>query len=1501
MNTNQREEPVPNKSKKEMLSGPETPNPEPFPHKTPNKARQLPPITANVDSVKNQKMSKITPTQNTPSQASHKTGPKSIQNQISSTRGKQIPVKQKDNYQTFIESKNGQENYEEPGLINFFLFLHINKIVNLGAKKLYQFDMLYKPPSITTHEYNDKNFKDRVLKEFNENQNRSYLVLILRHCFKAYLWVILLGCLNYGFQVLSPIFVKLFLEWLSEPETEDWHGWVYGTVLIFVSFSKPFFHHKRMLRYHSLVIQSQLVTRRYIIDKISSLPVEAFSKLDLGKITNMMTSNTKALGASLSSHFHFIISPLMIVIYSINLITEIGWMGLAVPVIVLIIVQLQNLMHKRLRDLNKKRFQVADQRGKKISEVISGIKMIKFNAWEQIMIDQIDEMRLRERSILKKYFLIKGLILSFGVFSPLLCGVFIFWYYSTYRGGLTLPQTYALLAIFNNLIHPIRFLEDTQTKMESARVASDRIGLLKILQKKGKQEDDIDLELGDLMVSGAEFCWRNQEFDKKFDKMEAQIKSKKKKGAKKKENKVAERSSSSKESKEGSKKLDLYNPVLSGVDFTSKKGEFTAVIGKVGSGKSSLLMGLMDELVRSKGEIRKRGRIAYVSQEAFLLNDTVRENIVFGRPFDAERYQRVLELCELVEDLDVLPGKDLTQIGERGINLSGGQKQRVSLARAVYSDSDIYLIDDSLSALDAHVGQRILDNVFKGELRGKNMIMVTNMESHLEEVDRVVLIDEGRIVANGTLQEVKETEFYKNYTVEVDEKNKSFDSIDDDEDKAGNKNERELTKDHQNGQRNSSKDHQKVQNQNSERVEKTDKKGEPEVSEGEKSKAETQLQKGRLNKKDLRQKGQISAKIYTWYISNAGCLLATLTVIFYTLFLLLKILADWWIGKWTKKTYSISDNAYPTIYLGIIILVAVTIFTRSTLYGMAVSKASFNIFKDITKNILRRKMAYFDTTPSGILMNRCTKDVNDCDFGVPNTLGRFTEYLFQMIGVLLVLVAVFPGMLVAFAMFMCICIGSYGKMMKSMVEFKRLVKLATSPVISKTSELLAGVVTVRAYGKEDHLKKQFLRASDLLNVCEYHERLTPRWLRVRIEYSLWLIVAVSIVGVIVNKSYRFLFIEDPSVIGLLLVYLMTLSNYSGAFMMNLMRLMKEMSSVERIYEYHVWTDHERPWEDPKPREGWPSTGKISLKNVKVRYRDGLPLVLKGVDFEVQPKSKIGIVGRTGSGKSTILLTLLRMIEIPDENHLKEGSKIEIDGLDLAGIGLHYVRRSMVIIPQDPFLLQGTLRYNVDPVGLYSDEEILEALGKVELFESLSHQIDTKTQKFKKEKKLKNDGTGAKNGSQMVPDDPSNSERNPIASDNRSKQIAKILDLQIEKGGVNLSMGQRQLICIARALASKPLILLMDEATANIDQKTDKIIQTVIQQKMKETTVITIAHRLNTIINYDKIVVLGDGVKLEEGAPLELIDQKGEFYEMLSQGGEEYLDKMVELARNGGGY
>lgn len=921
----------------------------------------------------------------------------------------------------------------------------------------------------------------------------------------------------------------------------------------------------------------------------------------------------------------------------------------------------------------------------------------------------------------------------------------------------------------------------------------------------------------------------------------------------------------------------------------------------------------MDELDRKSGIVKSKGKVAYVPQNAFLLNASFRDNISFGCDFDMKKYEETVVKCRLVDDLETFAGGDLTEIGERGINLSGGQKQRVSLARAVYSDSDIYLIDDALSALDAEVGKQIFNGVFKKKLKGKTILLVTHASYILDQVDKVLVMRGGEVVVSGHFNDIKDHPEYKNYseTQKKQEKKEEGENSSESAQESKKSDEFEMNSEEEQNMvdfaENTDRDMGPIKkfetctvlrsgdlefNLNKDLEYNLEEEYERlrNLSLRVTEKRSNELKKaGTLTVKETKKKGFTGVGVYLEYFRNFNWGLVTLTLILYLIYASLRVFSDFWLSYWAEDVYpSLSYSTYPKVYSYLALALFISLTIRAYVIAKGAQTAGYKMNTQLMTGLFKRPLSFFDTTPIGVVLNRATRDMGEMDLHMPNMYQHLTFNSLHILSIFVVIAIGNPIIIIFFIVMLIWYFVSSKDLSRVTVDLKRVNQLTNSPLISVMAESVRGSTSLRAYEKVSYQGYKYTLCAEATISSKTHLKFAETFFYVKVEMIMGgLAVILTCVAVVLAKTTGFGYDGSPEAstnLALGLTWVTAITDWIAFTLFSLNIVSQGMSSAERIFDYATPGPDEVEREsiqdgDKKLEENnWPQTGDIKATNVACRYRPGLPRVLKGLDFEIQSTKKIGIVGRTGSGKSTLILNFKRILEL---DNLLPGEKkplpqLVINSIDISKIGLRLLRKSITLIPQDPFLLQGTIKYNLDPYEKFTEEEIISVLRKTRVLDSLQSTLARK--------QTSNENIKGQEDQELNP--------------KSQNSIDKILNFQLESKGSNLSLGQRQLLSISRAILSKPKILLMDEATANIDTKTDSLIQKLIKYEFPETTILTIAHRLNTIIQYDKILVLDQGTIQEFDTPVSLLENSESLFTKLIQGqGEEFYKKMMKMAHD----
>uniref|UniRef100_A0A914E6G5 Uncharacterized protein n=1 Tax=Acrobeloides nanus TaxID=290746 RepID=A0A914E6G5_9BILA len=824
--------------------------------------------------------------------------------------------------------------------------------------------------------------------------------------------------------------------------------------------------------------------------------------------------------------------------------------------------------------------------------------------------------------------------------------------------------------------------------------------------------------------------------------------------------------------------------------------------------------------------------IGYVPQQPWIQNKTLRENILFRRQHDDFYYDKVIEACALREDLNILSARDQTEIGERGINLSGGQKARVSLARAVYQRADLYILDDTLSAVDSHVGNHIFENVIgpQGVLKNTTRIFALNSMAFLKYCDRIVVMQDGKINEIGKYEELVSksegafAEWMREYLKKMVEQQKSKESTIDGVDEATYRAEmddvlKELVGSPSAGiliQRLSSTENERnfshIYARQTSNLSITSTLSDRPLCQPHLTNVP---QVGRLVDEEYMEVGKVSWTMYLEYIRAFGFKLAlAFMVVLFGMSSTAETVANIWMAKWTSQlNHETAQTKYLAIYGISAIMNCIGIGIAGLIFSWGAFIASTRLHDTLVSSLLRSPMSFFDTTPMGRILNRLSNDIERADESLPLTLSFMCILLSVVFQCIVTIVIVIPPLLalaIPLFIFFVMLVRYYTA---TSVQLRRLVSKSWSLVTSYVQDSYLGADSVRIFNAVDRFQTQMRQMSDMTIECDHTEITSNRWIQVRLD----LLTQTVVFGFIMIAIY----LGDLHIIsmGILALVITNGSTFSG-FLGEIARCWKDSEMnvvcVERIKEY-VENKHEAPWQIDiyKPPYNWPSTGTIVFKDFCLRYREDTDLVLKHLNFTVNGGEKMGIVGRTGAGKTSLTLALFRLIEPTD-------GTILIDGVDICRIGLHDLRHALTIIPQDPVLFCGSLRSNLDPFDEFTDEEIWLAVEQAHLKQFVVN-------------------------------------------------FEEKLQYEISEGGSNLSVGQRQLVCLARALLRKNTkILVLDEATAAVDVETDRLIQDSIREYFNNCTILTIAHRLNTILDYDKILVMDAGEVRELDTPRNLL-------------------------------
>ena len=1172
---------------------------------------------------------------------------------------------------------------------------------------------------------------------------------------------------------LQPWFLKMLISFVNDysngKETSLYRGIMISMGMFVVSVITTLSLHQYFERSFGVGMNVRTSVTNAIFQKSLVLSSEARATRTTGDTVNLMSIDTQRL-QDVCTNGHMIWSgPLQIIMCLISLYKLVGdsmWVGV---VILIILVPINSYLASNQKQLQKQQMADKDLRTRLTSELLSCIKSIKLFAWEDSLVSRLDRIRDDQELVsLRKIGVFQASMSYIWTFTPFVVSCSTFAVY-VYLGSkpLTIDIVFPAVALFNMLGFPMAIFPNLISSLIEANVALNRV--TNYLTGEELQPDAVTRvasveNIGDVSVSMKDGCFTFTHADTANDKL-----------------------------------------ALRNINFEARKGELVCVVGKVGSGKSTLLLSMTGDIRKVSGIVTVAGDVAYVSQDPWIFNGSVRENILFGRKYDEQLYNETIAACSLTDDLNILPDGDTSLVGEKGLSLSGGQKARISLARAVYARADVYLLDDPLSAVDEHVGQHIIANVLgkNGLLSTKTIVLATNNIPVLNQADKICMISNGELVEQGSVGDnipkiqALLSEFGRSKKDESSSEAASTQGI-------------------QSKGLPESADSERIRRGSTRR---------PALA------ALTPVQPPELNKEHS-EKGKVSWDIYKQYAKVCGYrrIAAYFVVLMFAITFLLA--GNIWLKKWgeenTKNNANLHIGYYLTVYavLGVISS-ALSVVQNLIAYVFINIRAARILHENMLHAVVRAPMAFFETNPLGRIVNRFSSDVYRVDQQLARVFSMLFSNCFRVIitvGVILYSTPLFAVLLLPLA-YMYLYYQQY--YLRTSRELKRLDSVSKSPIFAQFQETLDGIATIRAYDATERFNYNNRCYLDANNRAYFPSISANRWLAVRLEYiGSVIILAASSLAVLSLPSGRI----SAGVIGLSLSYALQITQSLNWIVRMTVEVETNIVSVERMMEYSNLTP-EAPEIIPqnRPPIDWPAHGNLNMVNYSARYRPELPLALKNINLTIQSGEKIGIVGRTGAGKSSLTLALFRLIE-PDDGY------IVVDGMNTSDLGLKDLRSRLSIIPQDAQLFEGTVRINLDPAAKYSDDKLWRALELAHLKTHISTM----------------DGH---------------------------------LDAKISEGGSNLSAGQRQLLSLARALLTDSKILVMDEATAAVDVETDKVIQQVIRSEFKDRTILTIAHRLNTILDSDRVVVLSFGEIAEFDSPETLMkNPESLFADLCRRGG-----------------
>ncbi|NXJ48792.1 MRP7 protein, partial [Spizaetus tyrannus] len=1208
-----------------------------------------------------------------------------------------------------------------------------------------------------------------------------------------------LGLLKLASNLLGfsgPLLLNLLVNFMESRQEPLSHGVLYALGLFAGSFLGALLRNQFSYEVNKVTLMVRAAIVSAIYRKALCVGSTSLTRFTVGEIVNFMSVDTGRL-VNFCLSFHEVWSlPFQFAITLYLLYQQVGVAFLGGLALALLLVPINKVIANRIMMNNKEMLKHKDTRVKLMTEFLCGIRVIKFYAWEKHFSTRINACRAKELQKLRAIKYLDAVCVYLWAALPVVVSIAIFITYVLLGHQLTATKVFTALALVGMLILPLNSFPWVLNGTLEAKVSLDRIQrFLELADQDVEAYYALDSPSGTataMEMRCAAFSWT-----------------------------PVEEESTRQPYSIGTLQLHIEN-------LSVRKGMLLGVVGKVGSGKSSLLAAITGELVKQGGQVYvcdlEQG-FGLATQEPWIQFTTVRENILFGRAYDARLYEEVVEACALSEDLNILPAGDQTEVGENGVTLSGGQKARIALARAVYQEKELYLLDDPLAAVDADVANHLMQKCILGVLKHKTRILCTHRTEFLEKADALLLIDNGRIAKTGTPADILPL-------VEAFPKFKDMDKRQKD----------------------------KGLYLASLRV-----REEAIETEAEESTQNYHL----IHKEEEKKEGAVAFQVYKAYWLAVGSCLA-LSILFSLLLMQAsRNISDWWLSHWissisqTANTSvmvcstsppspelllfsivglvspiqaldttpapsngSLDVNFYLIVYGSIAGANSLFTILRAFLFAYGTIRAATVIHNRLLQRALKATVTFFDTTPTGRILNRFSSDLYCVDDSLPFILNIFLANMYGLLGMLVIITYGLPwiGLVLLPLAALYFSIQRYYR--RTSRELKRLYSVTLSPVYTHFSETLSGLSSIRAMRATQRFELENQLHLEQNQRCLFASNTAMQWLDIRLQ-MIGVAVVTTIAGIAIIQHQKQL--GNPGLVGLALSYALSVTNLLSGLISSFTLTETMMVSVERTEEYTTDIPTEPHDKLVQVAADWPSQGLVEFQQVVLAYRAGLPNALDGVSFTIYPGEKVGIVGRTGSGKSTLFLALFRMLE------LKSG-RILLDGVDSQLVGLEELRSRLAIIPQDPFLFSGSIRENLDPQGRRTDAELHEVLEQCHLWDAVTQMGG--------------------------------------------------LDSELGERGKSLSLGQRQLVCLARALLTQAKVLCIDEATASVDQKTDQLLQQIIRQRFADKTVLTIAHRLNTILDSDRVLVMQAGRVAELDSPTRLSQKDGSLFQRLLHSGQQ---------------
>ncbi|KAI3396009.1 hypothetical protein diail_580 [Diaporthe ilicicola] len=1280
-------------------------------------------------------------------------------------------------------------------------------------------------------------------------------------CFK---WFWLGGLLKLSAdlsQIVSPVLIRFLISNLSDPSQRAMRAGFGLTVGLFalLVFSVTANVHGFYRSYTTgILLRGALmhtIYRRATSDQLTEKAKLRHGYTGVGKLMSLMSADVTRVDY-VCGFFHSAWTSILQILLCFALtVWTMGYSALPGFSLLALLYPLQTFMVGKLLQLRRGSMPFTDARVKAVVEAVSAIRLVKTNAYERSVLAKIGHLRSDEVVYIRKRMLLRALNTAVSYTAPTIAAVLSIVCYGATQSELRADVTFPAITYFLLLRTPLQALPTALSAIADARAALERLAVFLLasdaesdtsapLQFVGNdtamQSDEEKSAQTMVVVEDATFAYHDEE-ELVSDSSKTSTTDETAKGI-----------ANGVENPNGVQKHTRTSQRLYIDSLTVQRDHLVCIVGPVASGKSSIfraLMGGLQPIEAQRCQVNSPS-LAYAPQAAWLLSETVRENIIFGRPFDQAWYQQVLSRCCLHSDLERLPDGDSTVVGEMGVSLSGGQKQRISLARAIYGRSPLLFLDDCFSALDAQVGKQVFEMVVNQARRDKEttIVLVTHSTVFAAQADHVVYMEKGRIVEQGEYSALasRDGPFYR-FVGSSSESHPTDSEAD------------EAVEDDRND---------KVQ-QDSSPSDATPTEGNKEANDTDKAKKPEVGRGKEIMQKEERLVGSVSASTYARYVLMGN---AWLTVPMFVTSILIyqgtSIVSPLWLSWWQDDKYSdISEGAYMGGYAAFGVGQALGLFCMSASFALFCFYCSNRLHHAAIARVLHAPFSFFDTTPQGRITHRFSKDVDAVDNVVGETLRLFISTTVQAIGTIILVSIILPAFLAIAAVLVLSYTWTGMYYRPAARELRRLNNLLRSRIYEHFGESLSGLATLKAFGAVSRFVQDNAQRIDTENTAYWLSVACQRWLNLRLDLcGSVLVLATGLLVVGLRDTI------SASAGGVVLSYVVTAQAVFGNMIRQSAEIENNMNSVERMLHYAYNVDQEPESEvdkvdkDLKATE-WPHTGRVQFENLTLSHRPGLPPALRDVTLDVQPGEKIGIVGRTGAGKTTLISALLRTAE-------PTSGRILIDGVDIHTVGLGLHRSSLSVISQDAVLLAGTVRYNLDPFQQYDDQWLQKCLRRVQLATS-DHPIAGADRREDLDAGLVGKAVESRENGTT----PELEKQETANSASGSSDLD--LDFEIKENASNISQGQRSLISIARALVRRSKIVIMDEATASIDGRADAQLQAMLYEVLGDATVLTVAHRLDTIIaTCDRVVVMEGGRVAEVGTITELFTRESSIFRAL---------------------